>query len=340
MPGEIESDPVVITINFSPAQISIRDFIFDGHSLMGGGLKWYSPTRTPIMTYEIENGDATYIDLLIRNARETIATSELLPELLTEDEHTLTLEGRYILNEGLNTIQLCIGDNQCSQEVTVEVITSPVSAPKASVASGIYTSTQTVTLESPTPETMVYYTLNKEGIPDQATGTQYIEGAITISTDTTLRIIAYNKAGTASPVSTYTYIIKTPEELQGPAYHIITLKPGFSLISVPKVVEATNILESLTIDEIEYSAIDLNGGTISTLEAGTWTPIVSEADIKPLYGYLVENRSGEDQTLVIKYKDNPTADEKLFSRTFSTPGWYSIGVANPLLLYRREKITF
>ena len=104
----------------------------------------------------------------------------------------------------------------------------------------------------------------------------------------------------------------------------VTLKPGWNIISVPKVVEshqfsAEEISENFSIFILDPSR---SSGWATMADLG-------QTEFIPLYGYFVYNNTETDQTLSFVYKTDLGPNEKLFQRTFSSTGWYSIGVANP-----------
>jgi hypothetical protein len=55
---------------------------------------------------------------------------------------------------------------------------------------------------------------------------------------------------------------------------------------------------------------------------------LGQTEFAPLWGYFIDNKMGVAQTLTLNYKADTKPNERLFERSFSTPGWYSIGVAN------------
>ena len=83
--------------------------------------------------------------------------------------------------------------------------TTAPSAPTASLATGVYVGAQSVTL-SGDAGTTIYYTT--DGTAPTNASAQYAT-AITISSNTTLKAIAYDTAGNASPVASRTYTIAT-----------------------------------------------------------------------------------------------------------------------------------
>ena len=216
-----------------------------------------------------------------------------------------------------------------SAAVTLTVNAAPVTPglPAADFGSGIYNGTTTVQLTA-NNGTGIYYTT--DGSAPDNTDTLYTTAGIQITSDTTLKAIAYNGLNKTSDVAAFYYIIKAGIDLTGPDSHTITLVPGWNIFSIPKVASSSN-----------WDDLQLGDGAVYVLVAGEWQAYAaakaafhSSVDFAPLYGYAVNNASGT-QTLTITYKTSPTNTEKLFSRFFQTTalvkssGWYSIGVASP-----------
>ena len=86
-------------------------------------------------------------------------------------------------------------------------IAAPAAAPVLSLASGTYTSSQTVTITDATHGAAIYYTL--DGTAPSTSSTPY-SGAITIASTTTLRAIAVASGYAPSSISTATYTISIP----------------------------------------------------------------------------------------------------------------------------------
>lgn len=104
----------------------------------------------------------------------------------------------------------------------------------------------------------------------------------------------------------------------------ISLSPGWNIVSTPR------ILESHTFSVPETS----NNFDIYVLNASStsgWSTLASigQTEFTPLFGYFVNNKSTSTQTLVLNYAASTTPNQRLFERTFTKTGWYSIGVANP-----------
>ena len=95
-----------------------------------------------------------------------------------------------------------------------------VAAPSFSPGGGTYTGTQNVTITSGTSGASIRYTTNGTN-PTSTTGTLY-SGAVSISSDTTLKAIAYKAGQPDSNVTTASYVINTP-----PAGTTVTSADGF-----------------------------------------------------------------------------------------------------------------
>ena len=107
-------------------------------------------------------------------------------------------------------------------------------------------------------------------------------------------------------------------------HQAVTLKPGWNIISVPKVVESHQFSAAETSANFSIFILDPSrpSGWATMADLG-------QSEFTPLYGYFIYNNTEVDQTLSFVYKSDLDPNEKLFSRTFPITGWYSIGVANP-----------
>lgn len=107
-------------------------------------------------------------------------------------------DGSIVGYKEIAQVQTPSGDNYRSGLATVE-------APVASVKGGSYTSAQTVTLTSATPDADIYYTTDGS-VPTIADGTKY-SAALTISATSELKAIAIKNGMVPSDVITETYTI-------------------------------------------------------------------------------------------------------------------------------------
>ena len=117
--------------------------------------------------------------------------------------------------------------NVASATYTIE---SPAATPTFSPAGGTYTSAQTVTISTTTPEAVIYYTTN--GTTPTASSNQYYS-PITVPASETLQAIAVATGYANSAVGTAVYTINLPAE---PA-------PTFSLAAgtIPSPAAGTNL---------------------------------------------------------------------------------------------------
>jgi len=105
---------------------------------------------------------------------------------------------------------------------------------------------------------------------------------------------------------------------------VVTLESGWNIISTPKVLDTYEFSATENSDNFDIYVLD------SSNTSG-WSTMadISQSTFTPLYGYFINNKTPDDQTLTFNYKDGTTPAERLFEKSFSTTGWYSIGVANP-----------
>lgn len=109
-----------------------------------------------------------------------------------------------------------------------------------------------------------------------------------------------------------------------PTCQTVALSPGWNIVSTPK------LLTSHTFSAAETSA-NFDIFTLDATQPSGWATMASlgQTEFTPLYGYFVNNKTGSHQTLRLNYLASTTPSQRLFGRTFGTPGWYSFGVANP-----------
>jgi hypothetical protein len=104
----------------------------------------------------------------------------------------------------------------------------------------------------------------------------------------------------------------------------VTLASGWNVVSTPRILDSHSFSAAENSTNFDIYVLDATNpagwSTMSTL---------GQTEFTPLYGYFINNKTGSNQTLTFNYKDNIAPNERLFSRTFSNTGWYSLGVANP-----------
>jgi len=103
----------------------------------------------------------------------------------------------------------------------------------------------------------------------------------------------------------------------------ISLSPGWNIVSTPKVLESHTFSLPETSDNFDIYVLNASSTT-------GWSTLadLGQTEFVPLYGYFIKNKSASEQTLTFNYKAISSPNDRLFERSFSKSGWYSIGVAN------------
>src|SRR3989344_4153080 len=104
----------------------------------------------------------------------------------------------------------------------------------------------------------------------------------------------------------------------------VALSSGWNIVSSPKVLDSHNFSAPET--SVNFDIYVLNASSTS---GWSTMPDLGQTEFTPLYGYFINNKTGLNQTLTFNYKSNVAPNDRLFSRSFSKTGWYSVGVANP-----------
>ena len=100
----------------------------------------------------------------------------------------------------------------------------------------------------------------------------------------------------------------------------ITLYSGWNTVSTPKVLNSHSFSVPETISNFDLY-------TLNPSDPSGWSTITSE--FSPLYGYLINNKTGENQQLTLNFQENLNPNERLFEIDFNNTGWYLFGSANP-----------
>jgi hypothetical protein len=113
-------------------------------------------------------------------------------------------------------------------------------------------------------------------------------------------------------------------------YHIISLSPGWNLVSTPRLLERHEFSAAETLEN--FSVLVLNPES-----ASGWSTMadLGQSEFTPLYGYFIENKTGLEQTLSFYYLENTEPSQRLFSRNL-LPGWNAVGVAEPTYALRQK----
>ena len=104
----------------------------------------------------------------------------------------------------------------------------------------------------------------------------------------------------------------------------IILAPGWNIISTPRILESHTFSAPETLSNFAIYTLD-------PAHASGWATMaeLGQSEFTPLYGYFINNKTATSQVLTLNYKANTAPNERLFTRNFTSAGWYSFGVANP-----------
>lgn len=121
------------------------------------------------------------------------------------------------LPDGAATVSADFGESTRSQPLVVLKDTAVPMAPVANPGSGSYRADQSVTLSSPDKDDVTLHWTSDNTVPDMRSAV--FTGQIRVSTDTTLRAVAVDRAGNVSPPAAFRYRIRvnppgTPEGVQ------------------------------------------------------------------------------------------------------------------------------
>ena len=110
---------------------------------------------------------------------------------------------------------------------------------------------------------------------------------------------------------------------QSSVSQVIDLEPGWNIVSTPMILDSYEFSAAETASNFDIYVLDASKPT-------GWATMadLGQTQFTPLFGYFINNKTGNDQTLTFNYKSNVPPNQKLFERTFTAEGWYSIGVAN------------
>jgi hypothetical protein len=103
----------------------------------------------------------------------------------------------------------------------------------------------------------------------------------------------------------------------------VDLAPGWNIVSTPMILTSHTFSAPETSENFDIYLLDAS-------KPSGWATMadLGQTEFAPLYGYFINNKTDEDQTLTFNYDTSVEPNHKLFERTFTTEGWYSIGVAN------------
>lgn len=103
----------------------------------------------------------------------------------------------------------------------------------------------------------------------------------------------------------------------------VDLASGWNIVSTPMILSSHDFSVDETSENFDIYVLDASKPT-------GWATMsdLGQTEFTPLFGYFINNKTDEYQTLTFNYDTTVDPNNKLFERTFSAEGWYSIGVAN------------
>jgi len=194
-------------------------------------------------------------------------------------------------SETLSAIAVASGYSNSGIASATYTINQAIAAPVFSVASGNYTSAQTVTITDATPGATIYYAINATA---SASSTPYA-GPITVSQTEVVSAIAV-LAGNSSPVATAAYSITLPQPVPAPTFspasggtltagQTVTIADGDANASVYYTSDGSTPTASSTqytapvalstAGTVTIKAIAIDAGTSSAVATATYTVTAS-----------------------------------------------------------------
>lgn len=176
---------------------------------LGGGYQQMSGTSmaTPFVA----------ADLALIKQKYPSYTNIQLRQLLDSTSVDLGVSGRDSLY-GYGLITAPINSSTAAPITTIPVTITTPATPTVSIASGTYTSSQTVSLKDTTSGVSIYYTLDGTA-PTKASN--LYSSPITISSSKTLKAIAIDGLGNSSAVLSVSYIISSSIQTPTPPLYTI-----------------------------------------------------------------------------------------------------------------------
>lgn len=103
----------------------------------------------------------------------------------------------------------------------------------------------------------------------------------------------------------------------------VTLETGWNIFSVARLVDSH-------VFSAQETSSNFDIYLLNTSDPSSWSTMqaMGQTEFTPLFGYFINNKTGQQQTLTLTYKQNVEPNKRLFERAL-TVGWNVLGVANP-----------
>src|SRR3989339_2033599 len=133
-------------------------------------------------------------------------------------------------------------------------------------------------------------------------------------------------------IFSFIFLQTNPVQATDPIYyHVITLSPGWNVVSTPRLVDHHEFSAEETVNNFDIYLLDP-----ASLSGWNTMQDLGQTEFIPLFGYFIYNKTGADQTLTLYYLNEVDPNERLFSRDL-VPGWNVVGVANPSYALRKNE---
>jgi len=165
------------------------------------------PAAAPI--FSVDSGTYTSVQTVAITSSTPAATIYYTTNGVTPttNAHLYTGPIDVSISQTIQAIAIASGYSSSPISQATYTINLPATAPVFSVASGTYTSAQTVAISSSTPAATIYYTTNGA---TPTTSSSIYSGPIAVSASETIQAIAIASGYSASPVSSAAYTINLP----------------------------------------------------------------------------------------------------------------------------------
>ena len=221
------------------------------------------PSATP--TFSVAEGTYTSVQTVGISDATASATIYYTTNGSTPTASSTVYSGPITVSatENLSAIAVATGYSSSAVASAAYTINLPAATPVFSVASGVYTSVQTLTISDATAGATIYYTTNGTA---PTTGSSVYSGPITVNASETLNAIAIATGYSSSATASAAYTINLP-----------AATPVFSVASgVYTSVQTVAISDATSGATIYYTTNGSTPGTSSTVYSGPVTVSATE----------------------------------------------------------------
>jgi hypothetical protein len=227
----IYSGPITVSSSETVEAIATAS----GYSASAVGSAVYTINLTPAATPTFSPGTGTYasIQTVSINSATPLATIYYTTDGTTPTTSSTLYSGPITVSNSETLGAIATANNYSTSAVAAAAFTiaPPASTPTFTPGAGTYTSAQTVTIASPTPSAIIYYT--SDGTTPTTASNLYI-GPITVASSETLTAFAVATGYSPSGVNSAAYTINLPT----PSF-IVAVTPGSLAVTTGQSGTAT-----------------------------------------------------------------------------------------------------